>query len=176
MLRSASRNLERKRLADFASAESAVDDFVEKTKKIREIDPKTAIQTSGVQSSIHHRVVPLDHHEAFTFEAVHRVGRRAKCTLFDSVHDEGQAARKQPSAEDRRTEGNVGTSSSHRMSSVEQVSYAPLHHQNREGEQGADSEPPPEGSHPTLTSGAAIGLKTAPVGQSSRGGATCQAD
>jgi hypothetical protein len=63
---------ERKGFANFASAESAVDDFVEEPKKIGEIDPKSAVETTGIESTIHERIVPLNHHEPFAFEAIHQ--------------------------------------------------------------------------------------------------------
>jgi hypothetical protein len=63
---------ERKGFANFGAPKSAVDDFVEKSKKIGEIDPKPAIETTGVQPPIHERIVPLNHHEAFTFQTIHR--------------------------------------------------------------------------------------------------------
>jgi hypothetical protein len=63
---------ERKGFPNLGAPESAVDDFVEKSKKVGEIDPKSAIQTTGVQAPIHERIVPLDHHEAFALKTIHR--------------------------------------------------------------------------------------------------------
>ena len=67
-----------KRFPDFRSAESAIDDFVEKPKEIGEIDPKAAIETSSVEPPIHERVVTLDHHEPFALEAIHWNGTQKK--------------------------------------------------------------------------------------------------
>jgi hypothetical protein len=44
---------------------------VEKPKKIGQIDPKTAVETTGIQTPVHERVMPLNHHEAFALEAIH---------------------------------------------------------------------------------------------------------
>jgi hypothetical protein len=44
---------------------------MEKTKQIGEVDPKPAIQTAGIETPIHERVVPLHHHEPFAFETIH---------------------------------------------------------------------------------------------------------
>jgi hypothetical protein len=44
---------------------------VKKSKKIGEIDPKSAIETARIETPVHERIVPLDHHEAFAFEAIH---------------------------------------------------------------------------------------------------------
>jgi hypothetical protein len=63
---------ERKGLANLGASETAVDHFMEKSKKIGEIDPKSAIETTGVQPPIHERVVPLNHHEAFALQTIHR--------------------------------------------------------------------------------------------------------
>jgi hypothetical protein len=57
---------ERERFPNLGAPKSAVNDFMEKSKKIGEIDPKSAIQAASVKPPIHERVVPLNHHEAFT--------------------------------------------------------------------------------------------------------------
>jgi hypothetical protein len=44
---------------------------MEKTKQIGEVDPEPAIQTAGIETPIHERVVPLDHHEPFALETIH---------------------------------------------------------------------------------------------------------
>jgi hypothetical protein len=45
---------------------------MEKAKKIGEIDPKSAIEATGVKPPIHERIVPLDHHEPFALKTIHR--------------------------------------------------------------------------------------------------------
>jgi hypothetical protein len=45
---------------------------VEKPEKIGEIDPKSAIETASIETTVHERIVPLDHHEAFALETIHR--------------------------------------------------------------------------------------------------------
>jgi hypothetical protein len=52
---------------------------VEKPKKIGQINPKTAVETTGIQSPIHERVMPLNHHEAFALEAIHRKIQLTEC-------------------------------------------------------------------------------------------------
>jgi hypothetical protein len=48
---------------------------MEKTKKIGKIDPKSAIETPRVEPPIHERIMPLNHHEAFALETIHRSSR-----------------------------------------------------------------------------------------------------
>ena len=48
---------------------------MEKTKQVGKVDPKPAIQTTGIESSIHQRIVTLDHHAALTSQAKHRRAR-----------------------------------------------------------------------------------------------------
>jgi hypothetical protein len=44
---------------------------VEKSKKIGEVDPKPAVKTTRIESPIHERIVPLNHHETFALETIH---------------------------------------------------------------------------------------------------------
>jgi hypothetical protein len=44
---------------------------VEEPKEIGQIDPKATVQATGVQPSIHERIVALNHHETFALEAIH---------------------------------------------------------------------------------------------------------
>jgi hypothetical protein len=44
---------------------------MEKAKQVGQIDPKPAIEAACVNSSVHERVVPLEHHEPFALEALH---------------------------------------------------------------------------------------------------------
>jgi hypothetical protein len=53
---------------------------VEKAKEIGEIDPESAIQTPGVETSIHQRVVALDHHEPFALQTIH--GKTCRSVAF----------------------------------------------------------------------------------------------
>jgi hypothetical protein len=71
-IRSRPPKLQCERLPHLAAPESAIDDFVKKTKEVGKINPKSAIQAASVETTIHHCIVPLHHHEAFTFEAMHR--------------------------------------------------------------------------------------------------------
>ena len=62
---------ERERLPYLGSPESTIDDLVKEAKQIGKINPKSTIQASGVESSIHQSVVTLDHHKPFALEAIH---------------------------------------------------------------------------------------------------------
>jgi hypothetical protein len=67
---------ERKGFPNLRASESAIDHFVEKSKQIGEIDPESAIETPCIEPPVHERIVPLDHHEAFALEAIHRSRRQ----------------------------------------------------------------------------------------------------
>jgi hypothetical protein len=45
---------------------------VEKTKQVGKVNPKPAIQTAGIESSIHQRIVAFDHHESLTSQTMHQ--------------------------------------------------------------------------------------------------------
>ena len=45
---------------------------MEESEQVGEIDPESTIQTTGVETTIHERVMPLHHHEPFAFQAMHR--------------------------------------------------------------------------------------------------------
>jgi hypothetical protein len=44
---------------------------MEETKQIGEVDPKAAIKTAGIETTIHECVVPLNHHEPFALKTIH---------------------------------------------------------------------------------------------------------
>jgi hypothetical protein len=44
---------------------------VKEAKQISKVNPKSTIQAPGIESSIHQRVVTLDHHKPFALEAIH---------------------------------------------------------------------------------------------------------
>ena len=88
--------LEREGFADLAAPESAVDDFMEKTKEIGEVDPKPAIETTGIEAPIHQRIVPLDHHEAFTLETIHRFALASGRYLMRFITNARQPAKSPP--------------------------------------------------------------------------------
>jgi hypothetical protein len=62
---------QREGFPNLGSPEPAIDHFVEKSKKIGQIDPKSTIQTACIQPTIHQRIVPLDHHETLAFQTIH---------------------------------------------------------------------------------------------------------
>jgi hypothetical protein len=51
---------------------AAINHFMKKAKEVGKIDPKPAVEAPGVNSPVHKGVVPLDHHEPFAFEALHK--------------------------------------------------------------------------------------------------------
>src|SRR4030095_7595032 len=63
---------ESKGFPDLGSPESAVDDFVKKSKKVGKIDPEPTVQTARIQPPVHERVVALNHHEPFALKTIHR--------------------------------------------------------------------------------------------------------
>ena len=149
---------------------------MKETEQVGKVNPEPAIQTAGIESPIHQRIVTLDHHEALTFQTVHRRARLQSRCLPESIHHQCQATCQQPSAENRSAKREVWASPTAGRSSVEQVSHAPLYHQHGEGEQCADSKPPSKGSHWCPRNKAPRGLKAAPIGHCSRGSTGCQED
>jgi hypothetical protein len=93
---------ERKRFPDLGSAEPAIDHFVEKPKKIGKIDPKAAVETTSIEPSIHERIVPLNHHEAFALETIHHANVRTM--LSDPLHHQSEASGQKPPTENCRAE------------------------------------------------------------------------
>jgi hypothetical protein len=59
---------------------------VEETEQIGKVYPKPAIQTAGIESPIHQRIVTLDHHAAFTPQTVHRRAYLQPLYLSESIH------------------------------------------------------------------------------------------
>jgi hypothetical protein len=110
---------------------------VKKTKQVGEVDPKAAIETPRIETAIHQRVVPLDHHEPFALETIHAVLR-----LSDPFHDQGQTTGQKPPTKNCRTKGQIGTGSGAWMGPIQQVAYPSLNHQYRQGEERAHAEPP----------------------------------
>jgi len=39
---------------------------MEEAEQVGKVDPKPTIQTAGIETPIHQRIVTLDHHETFT--------------------------------------------------------------------------------------------------------------
>src|SRR5207237_4973213 len=118
-----------------SSAKPAVNNFVEETEQVGKIDPKPAIQTAGIESPIHQRIVTLDHHEAFASQTVHRcVYLRILC-LSKTIHHQCQATCQQASTNNRSAKREVRAGPAAGRGPVEQVSHTPLYHQHREIEQ-----------------------------------------
>lgn len=149
---------------------------MEEAEQVGKIDPKPAIQTAGIEPPIHQCIVTLDHHEAFTSQAVHHCACLQTLCLSESIHHQCQTSCQQSSAENRGAKREVRAGPTAGRGSVEQVSYAPLYHQYGEGEQCADSKPPSKGSHWCPRNRAHIGLEIAPIGHCSRGSTGCQED
>ena len=57
---------------------------MEKAEDIGEVDPKPAIETAGIEPFIHEGIVPLHHHEAFAFKAMHPVPVLLTIAAIDS--------------------------------------------------------------------------------------------
>jgi hypothetical protein len=68
---------------------------VKESKKIGEIDPKSAIEAPRIQTPIHERIVPLDHHETFALEAIH-VTNPAEAYLMRFITNARQPAKSPP--------------------------------------------------------------------------------
>jgi len=149
---------------------------MKKAEQVGKIDPKPAIQTAGIDSPIHQRIVTLDHHETFASQTVHRRVYLQILCLSKSIHHQCQATCQQASAENRGAKREVRAGPTARRGSVEQVSHSPLYHQHREGEQCANSKPPSKGSQRCPRSRAPRGLGAMLVGHCSRGSAGCQGD
>jgi len=107
---------------------------MKKAEQVGKVDPKTAIQTAGIESPIHQRIVTLDHHEALTSQAVHQCARLQTLRLAESIHHQCQTSCQQSSAENRGGKREVRAGPTAGRGSVEQVSYAPLYHQHGEGQ------------------------------------------
>jgi hypothetical protein len=114
---------------------------VKKSKKIGEIDPESTVQASRIQATIHERIVPLDHHEPFALQTIHDPNVLLHRSS-DPVHDQRQATGQETSTEDCGSEGEVWTRSAARMCPIEQITYAPLNHQDRQGKNRANAKPP----------------------------------
>jgi len=57
--------LERVRLLYSDAFYAAINDFVEETEQVCQINPKSAIETSSIDPAIQERIMPFHHHEAF---------------------------------------------------------------------------------------------------------------
>jgi hypothetical protein len=58
---------------------------MKKPQDIREINPKPAVQTARKEPPIHERIVTLDHHEPFAFQATHTIA--SSVALPESIED-----------------------------------------------------------------------------------------
>jgi hypothetical protein len=149
---------------------------MKETEQIGKINPESAIQTAGIESPVHQCIVTFDHHEALTSQTVHRRACLQTLCLAESIHHQCQATGQQSSAKNRGAKRKIRAGSAAWRGSVEQVTYATLHHQHRESEQCTDSKPPSKGSHSGSPTQSAIGPETAPIGHCSRGSTGCQED
>jgi len=135
---------------------------MKKAEQVGKVDPKPAVQTAGIESPIHQRIVTLDHHEALTSQTMHRRARLQFLCLSESIHHQSQATCQQSSSENRGAKREVRAGPTAGRGSVEQVSHPPLYHQHREGEQRANSKPPSKGSHWCPRNRAPRGMEAAP--------------
>jgi hypothetical protein len=149
---------------------------MKEAEQVSKVDPKPAIQTAGIQSPIHQRIVTLDHHETFASQTIHRRVYLQILCLSKSIHHQCQATCQQSSAENRGAKREVRAGSTAGRGSVEQVSHAPLYHQHGESEQCANGKPPSKGSQRCTRNNTPRDLEIALVGHCSRGSAGCQED
>jgi hypothetical protein len=63
---------------------------MKKAKKIGKVDPEPAIHTAGIETSIHQRIVTLDHHETFTSQTMHQRACLQTMSLSESIHHQCQ--------------------------------------------------------------------------------------
>jgi hypothetical protein len=127
---------------------------VKKTKQVGKVDPKPAIQTAGIESSIHQRIVAFDHHEPLTSQTMHQriylYIQDLIQDLLESFHHQRHATRQQSSTENRGPKREVRTGSTAGHRSVEQLSHPALYHQHGKSEQRTNYKPPSKGSHNIL--------------------------
>jgi hypothetical protein len=66
---------------------------MEEAEQVSKVNPKPAIQTTGIKPPIHQRIVTLNHHEAVTSQTMHgRVYLQILCLyLSESIHHQCQA-------------------------------------------------------------------------------------
>jgi hypothetical protein len=72
-------SLEHEGFPNLVTFSPAINDFMKKSKKVSQINPKSAIEASRVNPSIDEGVVALDHHEPSALEALHT------CPTLDDV-------------------------------------------------------------------------------------------
>lgn len=101
---------------------------MKKAEQVGKIDPKPAVKTAGVYASVHEGVVPLNHHEPFALEALHKSPSRLRST--QPVQDQSHATGKEPAAKYRRAKIDEGIGSSDRMSAFPQITKATLYHEH----------------------------------------------
>src|SRR4029077_1940880 len=162
------------RFPHLSSAKPAVNHLMEEAEQVGKVDPKPTIQTAGIESPIHQRIVTLDHHQTFDPQTVHRHVYLQILCLSKSIHHQCQATCQQSSAENRGAKREVRTGPTAWRGSVEQVSHTPLYHQHGESEQRANSKPPSKESQRCPRNKAPSGLEATLVGHCSRGLAGCQ--
>jgi hypothetical protein len=97
-------NLQGIRFPHFPATNTAIYDLVEKPQDIREVNPKPAIQTAREEPPIHERIVTLDHHEPFTFQATHTIASNR--SLPKSIENHRQASGQKASTKNRCAEGD----------------------------------------------------------------------
>lgn len=71
----------------FPATNTTIDHLMEKPQNISEINPKPAVQAARKEPPIHERIVTLDHHEPFAFQATHTIA--STVSLPKSIEDNG---------------------------------------------------------------------------------------
>jgi hypothetical protein len=64
---------------------------MKKAEQVGKVDPKSAIQTAGIESPIHQCIVTLDHHKALTSQTMHQRACLQTLCLPEPIHHQGQA-------------------------------------------------------------------------------------
>ena len=63
--------LQREGLTNLGATKAGVEDLVEKSQQVRQVQPESAVEAACVQPTVEQCVMPLHHHESFALQAVH---------------------------------------------------------------------------------------------------------
>jgi hypothetical protein len=84
---------------------------VKKPEQIRKVYPKAAIQATGIESSVHQRIVAFDHHESLTSQTIHQYIYLQIPDLLKSFHHQRHATCQQSSADNGGRKREIRASS-----------------------------------------------------------------
>jgi hypothetical protein len=63
--------LQCERFTYLGSTEAAIQHLVEKSQEVGQVQPEAAVEAPGIETPVDERIMPLDHHETFAFQAMH---------------------------------------------------------------------------------------------------------